>query len=296
MNEGAAASVVPDLGNGEGGAGAGGGEGAGSGAASGGANDAWFSGFDDDTKGWVSARGLDKLDPTAALPELIKGYRGAESKLGVPADQLIRMPGKDATPEDWKAVYQKLGAPENADGYELPVPEGDSGEFAKQAAGWFAEIGVPKAMAAGLASKWNEHVSAMQEAQEQRWEQDFNKQIGALKSEWTGEEYDKNVDLAKRVMRNSGWTQDQLQAIERSLGPKAMLQGFANYGRILGEHRFIDAGGSQQFGMTIEGARARLGDLKKDTAWMASYIGGDVDKKSEWKRLHEVAFPEESAA
>ena len=257
-------------------------------------SDTWFSGYDDDTKGWITARGLDKLEPDKALPEVIKGYRGAESKLGVPSDQLLRLPGEKATPEEWKSIYQRLGAPENAEGYELPVPEGDDGVFAKEAAAWFSELGVPKNMATGIASKYNEFLAKAQEAQDAQWNQRFDTETGALKEEWKGDEYDKNVDLAKRVMRNSGWTPEQLTSIERALGPKALMQGFANYGKMLGEHRFVENGGSQSFSTSPEGAKVRIGELKKDPAWMASYIGGDAEKKAEFKRLHEIAFPEQS--
>src|SRR5688572_23977637 len=87
-------------------------------------NASWADGLDADTKGWVTGKGFDKLDATAALPELIKGYRGAEKTLGVPADQILRLPGKDAKPEDWRGVYTKLGLPEKPEGYEIKAPEG----------------------------------------------------------------------------------------------------------------------------------------------------------------------------
>jgi len=43
----------------------------------------------------------------------------------------VKLPGKDATPEQWSEFYKQIGAPDKAEAYELPLPEGDSGEFAK---------------------------------------------------------------------------------------------------------------------------------------------------------------------
>lgn len=258
--------------------------------------DPWFSSYDEDTKGFVTAKGWDKLDPNAALAEAVKGYRGAESKLGVPADQILKLPGKDAKPEDWKPVWQRLGAPETPEGYELPVPDGHDPEFAKAASAWFHELGVPKQQAAGLAQKWNEHVMAVQAQQEGQWNQRFDQELAALKGEWKGDEYDKNVDLAKRVMKTAGFNEDQMRSIERALGPKAMLQSFAKFGAMVGEHRFVGGNQAQNFGMSTEGAKERIATLKKDSAYMAAYVGGDADKIAEMTRLHQIAFPEQQAA
>lgn len=256
----------------------------------------WHAGLDADTKGWIGGMGLDKLPAEQALAKVIPMYRGAEQKLGVPAEQLLRLPGKDAKPEDMRAFYTKLGAPEKPEGYELPLPDGADPEFAKQASSWFHELGIPKAAAAGLTAKWNEWAASMQAKQDEQWNARFDKEVEALKGEWKGDDYAKNTDLAKRVMKAAGWAPEQLQAIERALGPAAFLKGFAKFGAMVGEHRFVGDGGSQQFAQSPEQAQARIKDLQKDAQWMAKYLSGDADKAAEWKRLHEVAFPEPQQA
>lgn len=258
---------------------------------------AWAESFDADTKGWVAGKGWDKLDASSVLPELVKGYRGAEQRLGVPADQLLRLPGKDAKPEDWKQVWTKLGAPENPEGYEIQAPEGDPGEFMKAATGWFHELGVPKSMAQGLAAKWNEYGQVVQEQQVGQWNQRFDNEVAELKNEWKVD-YDKHIDLSNRVLRAAGFTPEQQMAIERALGPKAFRQAFAKFGTLVGEHRFAGNEGQGQggFQMSPEAARARIQDLQKDTAWRQAFLNGDADKKAEWTRLHEVAFPQQQAA
>lgn len=261
----------------------------------GGNQGSWADSLDAEMKPWVSGMGLDKLPPDQALAKVLPMYRGAEQKLGVPADQVLRLPGKDAKPEDWRAVYTKLGAPEKPEDYELTPPEGHNDEFLKVAAGWFHKHGVPKNMASALATEWNEYVSAQQVAADGQWNQRFDSEINALKGEWKGDEYDKNVDLAKRVMRSTGWTNEQLGAMEKALGPKAFLQGFAKFGSLVGEHRFVGGQEAGNFGMTPEAAKQRITDLQKDAAWTASYASGDADKKAEWTRLHQFAYGTELA-
>lgn len=52
--------------------------------------------------------------------DLARSLVAAESRLGVPADQLIRLPSK---PEEFADVYRKLGAPESPEGYKVELPE-----------------------------------------------------------------------------------------------------------------------------------------------------------------------------
>lgn len=250
----------------------------------------WADSFDADTKQWVAGKGWDKLAPDAVLPELVKGYRGAESKLGISPDQLLRLPGKDAKPEDMRQVWTKLGLPEKPEGYEIQAPEGSDGEFLKMALGKFHELGVPKPMAHGVISWWNEQMAAKQEAEIGKWNQRFDTEVAALKSAW-GQDYDKHIDLSNRVLRAGGADTEKQKQLEQVWGPKFFREFFAKFGGMVGEHRFVGGENQQgQFGMSAEGAKQRIADLNKDAAWKAAFLNGDADKKAEWTRLHEVAY------
>ena len=69
------------------------------------------------------------------VEDLARSLTAAESKLGVPADQLIRVPSK---PEDYRDVYVKLGAPETPEGYKIGLPD-KATDADKAAAKSFAE-------------------------------------------------------------------------------------------------------------------------------------------------------------
>jgi hypothetical protein len=208
----------------------------------------WADSLEPDIKPWVAGMGLDKLPEREALAKVLPMYRGAEQKLGVPADQVLRIPGEKATPEEIKAYRTKLGVPDSVDGYGIQAPEGHDGEFLKTASGWFHELGIPKTQAAGLAEKYNAHVQAAQAAELDKWNARHGTEINALKDTWKGDAYDKNLDLAQRVMRQAGFNDEQLKAMERALGPKALLEGFAKFGSSIGEHRFVGDGQNKAFG------------------------------------------------
>ena len=59
------------------------------------------------------------------------------------------------SPAEVLAKIRGFEPPESADKYELPVPEGDTGEFAKAVAPLFHQAGLSAAQAKALAEGWN---------------------------------------------------------------------------------------------------------------------------------------------
>lgn len=72
-----------------------------------------FAALDEDTRTWLQTKGL------ADVSALAKSAREGEKLLG----NAIRIPGKDATPEEREAFLNKLGRPEKADAYQYTVPK-----------------------------------------------------------------------------------------------------------------------------------------------------------------------------
>ncbi|WP_397402708.1 hypothetical protein [Phenylobacterium sp.] len=57
----------------------------------------------------------------ATMADAIQAGIAAEKRLGVPADQLVRLPTKPDDKEAYGAIYKALGAPDAADGYKLDL-------------------------------------------------------------------------------------------------------------------------------------------------------------------------------
>src|SRR5262245_18251845 len=79
----------------------------------------WFTGMDADLIGHIQTKGWDKLSPEQAAVEITRAHRAAEQHVGVPADQILRLPKDANDAEGWKATFQKLGAPADAKDYDF---------------------------------------------------------------------------------------------------------------------------------------------------------------------------------
>lgn len=178
------------------------------------------------------------------------GALGADTPAGTdkPADaepaNALTMPGKDATPEQWGEFYAQLGRPETPEGYELPLPEGDDGAFAKQVAPLLHKHGLSAEQAKGLAGDWNEMVASMakqdaeaQAAHNAQMHAKNTAEAASLKTEW-GQQHDANMEFARRAVRQFMGDQagDVIAAIESKIGYKATIQMLHGIGKGLGEH------------------------------------------------------------
>jgi hypothetical protein len=113
-------------------------------------------GDDADTREWLTKNAERVKDVPSALKlarEQDKMIGEQAKKLGDATKDMVRIPGKDATPEEIKAYKEKLGIPETPEGYEFKapkdLPEGlpYDGERAKSFAAEAARIGLTKAQA-----------------------------------------------------------------------------------------------------------------------------------------------------
>lgn len=84
------------------------------GSGDGGGEPVWYASLPDDLKAEKS------ILRHANLEDAIRAGLGAEKRLGVPADQLVRLPSK---PEEYADLYRKLGAPETVEGYQIGLPD-----------------------------------------------------------------------------------------------------------------------------------------------------------------------------
>lgn len=192
----------------------------------------------------LSAADLAATDAPAAAPT-------PEGEAALAA-QALAMPGKDATPEEWAAFYGQLGRPETPEGYELPLPEGDDGAFAKEMAPILHKHGVTAAQAKGLAEDWNAMVQAQQaqaeaaEAQRLAALDSKNRAEAAeLANEW-GQANQANMHFAKLAVGQFFPKEKAagiISAIESQVGYKETIKFLYGIGKGLGEH---DAAGMGQ--------------------------------------------------
>lgn len=166
-----------------------------------------FEGLEADNLTWLQKAGLDK-DPKA----LAKQAFNQEKLIG----NSIRVPGKDATPEERDAFLNKLGRPEKVDGYAFTapkdMPEGlpYDGERANAFKGKAHELGLTNDQAAKL-HDWfiGDQVEAfkgMGAAQAEAMTQKANTATETLVKEWgplDGERAAANFEIADQVFQKA---------------------------------------------------------------------------------------------
>ena len=244
---------------------------------------AWHASIsaDAETLGYLQNRGLDKLDGNAAAVSLLKSYREAESRLGAPADRVLKLPEKPDDAEGWNAVYQRLGKPKDAKEYDFSALKFKDGsdldpafaEFMRTAA---HKYNLPKDAAQRLTQEFmqfvegNEGAGATETAAALAVEQD------TLKKNW-GANFEVNKLIASNAAKTLGLKPEVLAVLDKTAGHAAVMEMFRDLGVRLGEDKFV--GGKNASGngvMTREGAASRKAELLKDPAWISRYNAGGV--------------------
>jgi hypothetical protein len=233
----------------------------------------WLDGVQDtELREFIQNKGWN--DPA----EMAQGYRNLEKLVG---GEKVPLPKGDTDNEGWDRVYKALGRPAKPEDYQLPDLE---------SAAAYHKLGLTARQATGL-SAWQD---TLQAAQEQKAKNEAvsqrAQQLAAVRKEWGGE-FDENVRLGKRAVREFG-LEGSVEKLEAALGSADLLKLTAKLGRGLKEDSF--AGGSvPAAGLTKECAKEELDLLQKDKAFAARYLAGEAEVVKRFTRLHEVAFAAE---
>jgi hypothetical protein len=250
----------------------------------------WYGKFDSETQGHIQNRGWDKLTAPAAAVEALKAFRNAESKLGIPADRVLKIP-EPSDAAGWADIHAKLGAPATPDLYDFTTVKAPDGKdpdpaFIDLMRSTAATLHLPKDAAPGLASvllKYNADQAAVASVKEQAANalaQD------ALKASW-GANFDTNKFVADRAAALLGVAPEAFEALAKSSSYGVVMEGLRKIGVAMGEAVLVGnagAGGGNR-PATREQAQARLADLKSDTGWLKRWFDGGAAEKAEFEAL-----------
>lgn len=223
-----------------------------------------FAELDADSRKWLDSVGV------KSVADLAKQARSQASLLG----NAIRIPGKNATEEEQNAFLNKLGRPENADGYEFAMPaelpeglpyDGERASAFKQMA---HKVGLRPEQAAAI-HDWavQNAVTDFTAADGMRQEQVMERhkaEVGKLTKRWgplDGDTAKTNLAYADRAIRELGGDElatslkkNGLLTEEGLLQDEAIAVAFANVGMTLFKEDAIDRGdGAAVVGNPFEG-------------------------------------------
>ena len=115
----------------------------------------------------------------------------------------INMPTDASTPDEKSAFYQKMGRPDNAEGYTLPqLTEGQvfDDAFLGSMRTVAHESGVSDKQFGGLMEKYMAYQEQIEDAKIAASNAEAETTTQELQKEWVGD-YDKNMEISKRALR-----------------------------------------------------------------------------------------------
>lgn len=244
----------------------------------------WTAGLPDEMRGFVQNKGW--KDPQSALAS----YQNLEKAIGAPRERVMVLPEKADDPA-WGDVYKRLGVPEKADGYKLP--DGIDPSVAGVMTDLLHKANIPASAGEKFLGGMREYFANQVGAANEKFGQESEVQFNQLKEAW-GDQFDARIEDARRASSGLGLSEQEHDALERVVGTKRMLSMLQSIGEMMGEQKFRGAGGAGQgrsdFGYTPEQAKARIGELQRDSGWVKKYASGDVEARKELERLNRISL------
>lgn len=253
---------------------------------------AWHAGLDSDALGWVQNRGLDKLDAGAAALASIKQARELEKLRGVPADRLLTLPQDLNAKGALDAIYNRLGRPEKAEGYQFKFTAEMAAEeksIADALAPGFHAAGLTQAQAAEIFNGFRDFANKAA-AEAQAAEEAANAAgVQKLKDEWK-DTFDLNLAIARATASKLGLDEETVAALEKSMGNAGVVKMLQKIGAKSGEGNFVSGNAPQSFGVTTpEAAQERINSLRRDADFTRKYLSGDPEATKVMRDLTRVA-------
>ena len=238
-----------------------------------------------------------KSDPSLLtvkdVPGLAKSYIHAQKMIG--ADK-IALPGKNASEEEWSAVYEKLGKPAEAKTYEddfgdLPIPEENINDF-KEAA---HKLGLNQIQFKGLTSWYKDNLKTQVDNMNVDADTKRAESETALRKEF-GKTYDAKLKSSQRVFQTYGDT--KFLDVELKDGTKlgnhpTFIKLMSNIADTISEDKIATGEKGSEFFTPAE-AKRKIAELTvPGTAYWNRKDPGHEDAVKEVADMQEMVHPEE---
>jgi len=224
----------------------------------------------------------------------IKMHREAQKFIGVPADQILRMPKDAGDTAAWTALHAKLGVPSDKAGYDFEevkfsdgtVPDAKFLELVRDTA---ANLKLPKDAAPAMAKAMLDYLDGAEKTESAENTAKLALQKDTLAKNW-GSNFEANKFVAGQAGRALGVAPETVAALENVIGYDKIMEMFRTIGTKIGEDKFVSGGANSNNSgvMTRDQAIARKVDLKADTAFVKRFIEGDTGARREMEALDRI--------
>lgn len=252
----------------------------------------WYDGkVDAETVGHWQLKGWNVADPALIAVEATKAHRAAEQFIGVPPNQLLRLPKDAADEQGWKSLWTRLGTPDTPAGYDFStIKNADGTDLEASLLERFrttaANLKLPKDMATGMVQDFVKQQAEARAESEAATAAAVLAEKSKLAANW-GPNMQSNMLVAQNAAKALGISPEVVVALEKNVGYAQTMEMFRNIGSKIGEDTFVSNAFSGAPGgvMTREAAMARMTELKVDSAWTAKFLSGDAAATREFQNL-----------
>jgi len=212
------------------------------------------------------------------VPTLVKNYLSTKRLVGA---DTVKIPGKDGTPDEFNAFFNRLGRPEEASKYEVPT-ENMPENFAPDETRLNAmreeahRLGITSQQFAGLIRADANYIHGQSESNVAAQVQANEAATNELKVEW-GVAYDQNTAIARSAVSQFGGEalKEYLNTTGKGNDP-VLVRAFYAAGRALGEDEVHGSGGGQKFTNSPSDAQDKIDLLMADKDFRKDYFTGHL--------------------
>ncbi|MBV8096598.1 MAG: hypothetical protein JO110_25820 [Acetobacteraceae bacterium] len=254
----------------------------------------WFEGkVDAETIGHIQNRGWHDKAPEIVAIEAIKAHREAEKYIGVPADQVIRLPKDPADAKAWDAVWARLGSikdGEKVDYANIKHADGSplDAQLADLATGLAHRTHATRDGAIILAQELAKFLDGRKANELADQTAALAKEKDALAQNW-GANANVNAVVATNAAKALGVRPEEVNALEKVIGYSRVMEMFRQIGTRIGEDSFVRGQGATSGGvMTVEQARAEIVTLKNDPEWVKRWLNGGRAEAKQFENLTRI--------
>lgn len=231
----------------------------------------------------------DHTNPASVALAATKAYQDAQKFIGVPPDEIVRFPKNPVAPE-WQNVWDRLGVPKDATGYDLTAvkfadgtPLDPKADAMLRAAALKSHV--PAAAMPEFAGEFTRHMDGVRSEQAAVAAAALATERAALQQNW-GANLEVNKYVAAQGAKALGLDEVTLTALEKTAGYAKTMEALRRVGTMNKEGEFVSGSvpGSQGV-MTQQQAVARMAELKRDPAWRDRLLAGDATAGREFASL-----------
>lgn len=230
------------------------------------------------------------------LPSLAKSFVHAQKLVG--ADKVV-LPKDDSKPEEWEAIYNKLGRPEKPEEYkfsDVKLPEGFEldAKLHDRFKPVLHKLGLSNKQADGVRSEFMQYQIETITAEIKAQNEAVAAGEKALRDKW-GANYDENAKKAGLAIAKFA-SPELLKKLEKTgLGSDpGLVEAFYEIGSRMSEDKGTGASGGRDAG-GVESARAEVAALTKDVEFQKAlqdrWHKDHAEAVKKWESAHRRASP-----